>query len=73
MFEKERLAGVIAAVHALQHEKIAIAAMEAGLDVLTEKPPALDSEGAWRVVEGPRPAGRGRPTNRLRKGAGGAV
>src|SRR5262245_58477921 len=39
------------------HEPIALAALDAGLHVLCEKPLALDYDGAWRMAERARAAG----------------
>ena len=58
MFEREELDGVVVVVHAKEHESIAIEAMKAGLHVLTEKPPSMDSEGAWNVVVASRKTGK---------------
>ena len=58
MLAEEDLDGVAVVVHAEQHMIIGIEAMEAGLHVYTEKPPAMDAVGARRVVEASRRTGK---------------
>jgi predicted dehydrogenase len=51
MFAEAELDAVIVCVGPLQHPKIAIDAMEAGIPVLTEKPPAASAAEAVRMAE----------------------
>lgn len=58
VFADPEVDGVIIAVPSMQHEPLAIAALEAGKHVLLEKPLSLTSEGAARVVAAAEKADR---------------
>ena len=58
VFADSDIDGVIICAPSLQHEPLAIAALEAGKHVLVEKPIALTSEGAKRVVAAAEKADR---------------
>ena len=58
VFADPEIDGVVICVPSLQHEPLAIAALEAGKHVLVEKPIALTSEGAARVVDAAERADR---------------
>lgn len=57
MFAEAELDAVIVSVGPKGHPQIAIDAMEAGIPVLTEKPPALNSEATAKMVEVSRRTG----------------
>jgi len=50
--------GLIVVVHASQHDKMAIAALRAGLHVLTEKPPAMSAAEALAVARAAKETGK---------------
>ena len=58
VFSDPDIDGVIICVPTLQHEPLAIAALDAGKHVLVEKPIALSADGAARVVEAAERADR---------------
>ena len=58
VFNDPEVDGVIICVPSLQHEPLAIRALEAGKHVLVEKPIALTSEGAARVIAAAERANR---------------
>ena len=58
MLAEAGLDGVVVCVDPRAHEALAIEAMEAGLPVYTEKPPAVTAAGARRVLETSRRTGR---------------
>ena len=57
MFEKETLDVVSVCTHAPLHAPVAIAAAEAGINVLSEKPLSTDLENADRMVKVCKEAG----------------
>ncbi|MDQ3701904.1 MAG: Gfo/Idh/MocA family oxidoreductase [Chloroflexota bacterium] len=58
MLARAELDGVVVCVDPRAHEALAIEALEAGLPVYTEKPPAVTAAGARRVLEASERAGR---------------
>jgi len=58
MLEKENLDAVIICIGAKQHPPVIIDCLEAGVDVMVEKPAALSPEDAYKVVEVQKKADR---------------
>lgn len=58
MLSELELDGVIVTVGSKFHPQIAVDVMEAGLPVLTEKPPATSSEGTAKMLEASRRTGQ---------------
>lgn len=58
MLAKEELDGVIVAPGSKHHPRIAVDVMEAGLSVLTEKPPATSAEGTAQMLDASRRTGQ---------------
>ena len=58
VFDDPEIDGVIIAAPSLQHEPLAIEALQAGKHVLVEKPIALTADGAKRVIEAAEKADR---------------
>lgn len=58
VFADPEVDGVVICAPSIQHEPLAIAALEAGKHVLVEKPLALTADGAARVIEAAEKADR---------------
>jgi myo-inositol 2-dehydrogenase / D-chiro-inositol 1-dehydrogenase len=58
MLSELELDGVIVAAGSKLHPRIAVDVMEAGLPVLTEKPPAMSAEGTAQMLEASRRTGQ---------------
>jgi predicted dehydrogenase len=58
LLNPKELDGIMVVVHASQHDKMAVAAMRAGLPVFTEKPPSLSAAEALTVARTAKETGR---------------